>query len=143
MTDTKLKPASLLGCELRPLTKDESLLMLRISIAKLEGDPDQVFADELGFQGKVLFARLNAHGLKVDKQLILMLTVLAETPGDLVMWAWTLFNMQKNGERLTLKDWADAFALGVPTKEAYHKVWDGQKDKDGRNLLDLPSTWVL
>jgi hypothetical protein len=44
----------------------------------------------------------------------------------------------------TLENWGmRLFPNGMPTEEAFEKIWDAQKSEKGGNLLDGDTVWKL
>lgn len=138
------KPPSLLGADIRPMTDTELGYLMQCSLAApLRGVADQAFANELGFQGKVMFARCKYHGVDIERGLLAFLCVISNSPAKLVMWVWTLHNTEFNGVH-TVEHWAmNLFPNGLPTEEAFQKAWDAQKSEKGGNLLDGDTVWKL
>jgi hypothetical protein len=142
------KPPSLLGTELRPMTEEESRYFLQCSLhPDFRTAVDQGFADQAGFSGKVMFARCKHHGIEIERGLFLFLCVTSNTPAKLVMWVWTLHNAKSTGYlsgMATLETWGmRLFPNGMPTEEAFEKIWDAQKSEKGGNLLDGDTVWKL
>jgi hypothetical protein len=145
------KLESLLGCEVRPMTEDESrvlvtLLMTRDSgtITKFDAD----LRDKDVFPYLVLVGRLEAFKklspkLDIDMPVQILCGLLCDRPGNSVMWAYTLNEMfVKLGKKVTMGDWIEEFPNGVPTEGAYEKTWEAQKNR-GANFIDDFGYWSL
>ncbi len=127
---------TLVDYETRPMTSKESEFFMKVHLC---GDIplDEVLAMSIC---KLIHNRL-PECFEVDAKLLLLVGELSGgSPGNGVMWAYTLFkNNIHNLDDLTFK-----FADGFPTDEAYHSLWLSQKvhdEKSGDNLLDRPDTW--
>lgn len=127
------------------LSSDQSDLLLRLMVVAKGRLLDEVQADSLDdvdFLGKVFSRRLVAHGVRVHIGAALFVLSLQETPAHAVLWAWTLFNMQRDDNHvISLSDVCWAFPDGFPTSAAYSACWDAQK-VGGANALDNSETWV-
>ena len=130
----------------RPLTKDESEVFVTLLFAQ---NPDlkeplnralvAKYGDAPG--SRIMLGRLTTHadGVLPEARLAFLLDLVSEgNPGNLVMWAWTLYRMSKQlGHKLvTLDDFASTFPSGVPDSSAYSEVWAEQKTCGGGNALD-------
>ena len=127
------------------LSSNQSDLLLRLMVVAKGRLLDEVQADSLDdvdFLGKVFSRRLVAHGVRVHIGAALFVLFLQETPAHAVLWAWTLFNMQRDDDHvISLSDVCMAFPNGFPTPDAYSACWDAQK-VGGANALDNSETWV-
>ena len=127
------------------LSSYQSDLLLRLLVVAKGRLLDEVQADSLDdvdFLGKVFSRRLVAHGVRVHIGAALFVLSLQETPAHAVLWAWTLFNMQRDDNHvISLSDICMAFPNGFPTPDAYSACWDAQK-VGGANALDNSETWV-
>jgi len=87
----------------------------------------------MGFQ--ILLSRLKPYGVKVSLWTVLFLAAACKTPGDAVLWAYTLTHMAKRnpGAIITIGKWTDAFPMGLPNEEAKRAVWDAQKAHGNRH----------
>ena len=125
----------------RPMTIEESHLLVMI----LSSDRDEVELTENDFRGflpAVFAKRLAYHQVKVSAGLFYFITSLLRTPAHATVWVWTLANMRKDPTGIiTISQWVNTFAEGVPTEQSYDTAWDSQKDPRGGNLLDQPKTW--
>lgn len=144
----------LLGCEVREMTQDESILFMQATLAEEDAQraaPDYVaeeMAKDHGYQ--IITKRMAAHGVRTTLMLKLFLVTISENPAHLVLWVYTLAHIQaKNpGSLVTIHVWGDHFPDGVPTKGAYDSVWGAQKrsSEDGPNTstdnwLDYHVSW--
>lgn len=141
----------LLDAELRPMTDKESRIFIAIAMSSLEAR-EEMAEQSQAFQ--MLSKRLEYHEVEVDLGLIILISALCKSPGELVMWAYTLFLMQEGKSCVTLDDFMmGPFAMGVPTESAYEQAWDAQKiagdERDDAgpamlsadNWLDRLETW--
>lgn len=127
-----------------PMDHEQAELLTRIIINedKLKTLITETSFDTAGFIGKVFAQRLVACGVKVHMSAAIFALSLMERPGDAVMWTWTLFNMQHDGDHVvTINDLVYKFPSGFPTRESYDKCWDAQK-VGSANGLDDQRIWV-
>jgi hypothetical protein len=102
----------------------------------------------------VLAHRLDATGWlnSIEPNVIAFCASLCNTPGRVVLWAYTLARMASLQSPVTFEpdSWTDwnAFGNGVPTDEGYAQAWEFQKgqthglvDIHAGNLLDLEDCW--
>lgn len=146
--------------DLRPLTPDETKVFIGLAIAGLSSDesgldapqPLSYFDDKLDgmpFPLRVLLIKLEHTGLNYSPAAILFLGLISGTPGEAVMWAYTLFRASRDGNPLTLVGLTgepdSPFAMGVPTEKALHAAWDAQKEPGAPlgNALDRADTWMV
>ena len=142
----------LLGTQTRPMTDEESRLFFALTTAEMESDEKAInglhsfMADSLLF--KVLQKRLESVGLDklVSKSLQMFVSAYADTPGQVVMWAFTLARMiEEHKRKVTLSDWTMRFPMGMPTTEASDERWDAQKGhimkQECDNCLDDLDNW--
>ena len=118
--------------ETRPMTNDESELLIRLMMI-----PRIPKSEVLEISMCNLINKRLPEGFEVDGKLLLLVGDLTKgSPGNGVMWAFTLYkNNVKNVDELV-----NVFPNGFPTDEAYHACWKNQKD-GGTNILDRPETW--
>jgi hypothetical protein len=153
------KPISFLDLkadELRRMDADEAKALINVSIIPEFNEPvsaQQVQAIltkdgelKLPFGLAVLIQRLTLTQAKYAPAVVMMAGILSNSPGDAVMWAYTLFLLAQHNNAVTLDDLImGPFAEGFPTDEAKARIWDAQK-KPGAplgNLLDAKETWEL
>ena len=130
----------------RPLIKDESQVFAYLLFAQ---NPDlkeplnralvAKYGDAPG--SRIMLGRLTTHAddvLPEARLAFLIDLVSGGNPGNLMMWAWTLYCMSKRSGRklVTLDDFAWTFPSGVPDSSAYSEVWAEQKTCGGGNALD-------
>jgi len=101
--------------------------------------------DHFCFQ--VMSKRLQASGQKVQLPTMLFLASLCQTPGDAVMWAYTLCDIAErlNVEFVGLHELTQMFPDGFPTDTARLACWDAQKDSNAPigNAMDDMTSWRL
>ena len=141
--DTLENYNGMLGLKVRPMTEVESRLFIILSITPekvVESQREQMSdPKKIPFVIAVLVSRLQ-DPLLVDLKTILLCSSFCRTPGQSVMWAFTLTRMleRKNWQRITIDDWVNAFPMGIPIEEEQLKAWDAQK-RTGlppRNMTD-------
>jgi hypothetical protein len=154
------KPLSFLDLnadELRRMDDDEAKMLITVNFAPGFKEPmtAQQLLDFLSQDGKtqlpfglaVLVQRLGLTQGKYSPAAVMLAAQLSVSPGESVMWAYTLFLLaQQNNNIVTLDDLImGPFADGFPTDKAKARIWDAQK-KPGAplgNLLDAKETWEL
>lgn len=148
------KLQSLLGCKTRRMTEDESKLLLHLLMLDMhkKGDAILKIDDDLRerevFVYLVLSKRLEGFNtispkLEVDTAVQIMCTMLCDTPGKAVIWAYTLNELfVKLGHEVAMDDWVNEFPDGVPMEEEYQRVWEAQKS-GGANMIDDFKNWSL
>jgi hypothetical protein len=76
-------------------------------------------------------ARLQLFQYKIeDHRLILFLSLMAQSPGNAVMYLWYLqYWSKKNGfvYSITLENLCELFPMGFPSLDDMSKIWDSQK----------------
>lgn len=143
---------------IRPMTKEESLLLVTLTMSELTNPgihdiEDQMQALRAFPMFKILDDRLRRNGAEADMSLKAMVIDLSRSPGEIVMWAYTLHRMQEElRRRPTLEDFSTTyFPIGVPTELAYSRMWDSQKlNKFGidrpsvgsDNFIDYQEAWL-
>lgn len=146
---TKAPIPSLLEAKVSPMTVEQSRML--ITVLAFETDrPEKVFGYEdaktAGPITQILWWRIDPCKIKLHLGLAMWLATLSKgNPGNAVMWAWALREMQirKNyGSPITTKDWVDFFPMGVPTQEGLSTTWDAQK-RSGGNVLDNADSWIM
>lgn len=85
------------------------------------------------FSYKVLDRRSAAIGLVLTEPAKLFLSVLCNSPGEIVMYLYVLRNADTHHSMVSI---ADMFKDGFPTQEALSESWEAQK-KSGCNMLDF------
>lgn len=119
--------------ETRPMTSDESEFLMNLMMITTEIPMGEILAIPMC---NLINQRL-PEGFEVDGKLLLLVGDLTKgSPGNGVMWAFTLYkNNVKN-----VDEFVNIFPYGFPTDEAYHECWNNQK-YGGTNILDRPETW--
>lgn len=152
MNTTLISPkASLLGCEVQEMSSGQATNLLALLMAEKSAitsllkafTADSDFAGE--FQAQVFIKRLDLCGkTTLTEALALWVLSLCSSPAEIVMWAYTLVQMQKKtpGSRISLETWVNSFPDGVPTERALEASWDAQKSDDGGNTLDTLDPWT-
>ena len=90
--------------EHREMTSQESAMVTQIMLTSmtandhpLNGDAVDMFlsaTEPLSFPEAVLLQRLQLHKIRVSGAVALIVLALSRTPGDIVMWCWTLHHMK-------------------------------------------------
>jgi len=154
------KLPGLFDCKVRPLTKDESMLFLQVSLMEMKGGDalqkiDKEIREKQDFLYMVMTSRLESFKeisptLDVGIGPQMFCTMISDRPGKIVMWAHTLNELfVKQGRQVTMSDWAMSFPMGVPTEEEYERMWDLQKvtPEPGifatDNMVDDFKSWSL
>lgn len=110
----------------------------------LMADPDKKLNTEKPFLYKVIEKRVQYcfnYAIN-DARLIMILCILAVSPGCAVMYLTYLqyYCKNKSKKTLTIEDLGNIFPRGFPCEDDLHKLWDAQKVKPNRggsdNLLD-------
>ncbi len=149
-----LDPAyrGLLGCESRPMTKDEKVYFGLLELnAKVQGVclPDALSKD---FHYKALTKRLSAHHVRTSFEARLFVTTQCRNPADAVLWAYTMACMQfdrPRGDALRVADVLTPWAKQLPTEAAVAAAWEAQKVAAAEHLsapitgnwLDVATVW--
>lgn len=127
----------LLELETVPMTKEQSDTFIRCVMgdhpeeeADFRAKMHSKLMDNFGYA--VLYKRLEVvAGIanKVSTFVTLFLTTLCKSPGDAVMWAYTLdyIYVLENGQNIDMNVLTSYFPMGFPTEDARHKAWDEQK----------------
>jgi hypothetical protein len=128
-----------------PMTQEESEIFIKCCLAEKE-KPDAPFEinDKTPFLMRIMDSWLAHTETQVTFWTALFVAMLSRTPGDVVMWVYTLNLLQKkNNKKVDTMDLAIAFLWGFPTEEGRNKIWKSQKTENGTNLLDKAETWGL
>jgi hypothetical protein len=150
--------------DIRPLTNDESQVFMTLLMAEQEAEkepgglkpfdrqnmdnnrrPDVLKEMASGFGFRVFAARMHPT-TQLSQELFIFLLTTMKSPGEAVMWCYTLHRMfQAEQKLLTIGDWANEFPMGLPTREAMSKCWDYQKGGthglQTDNLIDQGDYW--
>lgn len=146
-TATKTYP-SLLGGATVPMTLEQSKVFM--SCIMQEGAThgsrhfDTSVAQKMGPIGQILYSRIGLANVRITLELALWCSILSESPGIIVLWAWTLreLSILYAGREVTMTDWTQHFPMGVPTPEEYSRVWQAQKvSGNPDNGLDAVAVW--
>jgi hypothetical protein len=143
----------LLNANTRAMTEEETDIMLKMMMAEMQfkktgSDPqgDQMEEQLYGFGPYAILKSRLANPTTL--YLRVFISMLCKTPGDAVMWAYTLYLMwcDKGGDKdqpLDLEIFTEYFPWGVPEADEYKVIWDEQKDPDSplSNLLDNQKLW--
>lgn len=141
----KVMVPGLLGCETRLMDEDEMNFLMALSLLDSKGAEETpeskgLLESDPGYT--IIKSRLEHQGGSASDEAIIICSDMARgIPGRMVMWAYTLFRIQKiTGNPVTLQKLCFHMPDGVPTEEAYRKAWEGQKCKtlglEGDNALD-------
>lgn len=145
------RPQSLLDvpeAQRAPMTRDDTRAYVQMSFAD-EGGEDTPIARALDglpaqppAQVRLIIGRMRAGGdVLVRLPAIILVSCFCRSPGDCVLWAYTLVVLtQQLGRAVRVPDLAEAFPWGFPTEEGARLIWDAQKDSEG-NRLDRPESW--
>ena len=92
---------------------------------------------------QLIKGRLESLHYTLDEKTQIMLSFIAQTPGDIVMYIYYLAYKakQKNKNVITFDDFVDIFPMGYFSKTQLDEAWDAQKIK-GQNLLDYPEASI-
>lgn len=127
----------------RPLTPDETRVFLVCCLNSNRQTPlPDVPTDILGYH--ILHGRLDFAKADVDPWLQMLCTNFSTSPGEAVMWAYTLAEMfhRKASGQLMADDFATFFPMGIPTEAARQSCWEAQKgDGPLGNLMDKQENW--
>lgn len=146
-----------------PMTESQSKLFVSLMFAEkapenaalnsMTVDELLAFAKQEGAMDVFVFAvfaqRLKAakiENVRYSYFTVLFLASLCTTPGEAVLWAWSLFRATAKADKaIKVYDLADSFPMGFPTEEAIHEAWDAQKGEPGSgidNRLDREEAWA-
>lgn len=140
----------------RPMTPEESAMFFKMTMTPdFIATPDGI-EEALGEQGMAIFAiAVMIKRLQNVKPLsnyslnaILFVTSLCDSPGKVVMWAYTLAEETRKGGVCNMSALVDLFPHGFPTDAGYSQIWDAQKlsreergDGWNDNWLDTQAAW--
>ena len=134
--------------EIRPMTKDESEVMItgmfntsKETIAELE---IRIPAKEIPFGLKVMLARGKMYSYTFNIPALLMISAICSNLGSITMYlTYIQYWCKKNNvSHYTLDEFGQMFPLGVFTERALEAAWDSQKVRrdtstsTSDNLLD-------
>lgn len=129
--------------KVQPMSAAISRIFLIILTETPQAMVDEIF--ELLPATRILANRIPKESSeKIDREVVAFCGCLCESPGDSVMWAYTLHLLSKKYTRVTISVLAEEFPEGFPTKEARELVWESQKRPGQRpdNWLDYAETWA-
>ena len=140
-----------------PMTKEQSEMFIKCffadQTAKTKGETFNLsIAEQCGALGQILFYRLDVAKVPVSVGLAIFLMQMSNgSPGELVMWAYTMNRIyDKQRKLLTMDVLSEHFPWGFPHEKERHRLWDAQKvHEHGRefhgtdNMVDLTETWSL
>ena len=74
--------------------------------------------------------RIQLSGGHVIEESVLIFLALScvRTPGDAVMWAYTLTKMVEKGGDLSMDDFVAEFPMGFPGESETLRIWEAQKE---------------
>lgn len=103
-----------------------------------EAPPEDVLSDPMF---RLVDLRATALGLTFSSTVVTWLAVIAESPGEAVMYLSVLGFRFGKEHLVTMDDVVATFPLGFLSREALSKMWDAQKTDEGQNGLDLFSSY--
>lgn len=155
----KGKLKSLMGCETRPMSEEETKIMLVLIWTKEDdklAEIDQQLREKKCFQYMVMVKRLEclkaiSPNVEIGFGPKIFCSLISQTTGQVVMWSYTLNEMfLKYGHKITMNDFVEEFPMGVPLDEEYKKVWELQKKNEEErggeyndNKIDDFSNWGI
>lgn len=136
----------MLKAEVRPLTKGEAAMLLKLLAVDIAGKQVDEVPDTVDFPlaYKILTSRAKWGGVDFTPNAAFFLSFVSSTPGEAVMYAAALKAVQtRAGGKVDLTTVIDrGFPMGVPTKEELHRIWDDQKvNLTPDNALDHSNSW--
>jgi hypothetical protein len=140
----------LFGSQYTPMEEELCYSMARLILGEDEIDKDKNLRDDLEKKrlglSSLFYLRVQyLHSYEVSLAIPLLVGLIAESPGEAVVYAnylqYEAFN--RNKRRLGMQDICFIFPMGFPSKAALRKAWDLQKVErrnqyDSDNLLDYP-----
>lgn len=131
-----------------PMDKEISSVLIRLLASKEVGSV--IYSDLMEqklFHFMVGVKRAEVWGIKVHKDVMVMIAVLASGPGAVVMYLHAIYQkqleLQERGEdrEVDLTDMCHMFAAGFPDAQTMEQAWDVQKaprhNYGGDNLIDI------
>jgi hypothetical protein len=137
----------LLDRKTEPMTEEQSRMFMTCVMADITGPDEEkdakvreAFEDHLGAQ--VFLRRLEVTGTEVSVPLTLFLLSMCKTPGDAVMWAYTVHAIAVTHglDKVSTNELAEAFPMGFPTEESIEQAWGSQK-KEGEPAGNMVDNW--
>lgn len=153
--DTKYH--GLLDCDVAAM--NEKLSHRFIAMSKLPEDSKLIISSYRDLQKEsfpfaVMLKRIEVYKTDnyelqnvLDKSMLVFIGLLFKTPGDAVMWAYTLnyiyllnvkYNKSFSG-KVTMQTIAETFPMGLPTEKSLQECWDKQK---GKNMGEDCDNWI-
>ena len=138
------------------LSKEETNLFLHLTMSEMSGsNPPPDMVEELMRQAapSIITSRISHAGVPWEKVVNLPALLFLSTmdtmrsPGQCVMWAYTLLYMYaKYGRQVNIDLLSNVFPNGFPTLESYDEMWDKQKGHNMKidkldNYLDTSECW--
>jgi len=146
---------SLLTAKTVPMDEETTELFLKCVLAEKALQKENKLrrfgykeAEDVGLIGEILYSRLHeADGPLISFPLGLFIVHLANgNPAKAVLWAYTLFKMNKGKIMLTFTDLSEFFPIGFPSESEFERVWDSQKGhlhgEKCDNMLDNEEIWT-
>lgn len=138
----------------RPLTEQESKLMINLVFLELNGKDLPEEQEPRDFLYQVIKRRCEVANIKMTQALMILLAGISESPGTAVMYTYSLAveAAKRNQQVINLDTFCQhAFPMGVPTKEVLDSVWDEQKVRSvagegaarSDNMVDDFDHWPL
>jgi len=126
---------------LEPLNHEGVSIVTKVGM--MEADEHDFNESEAGAMYQIIKKRLAYHSVPCTKHLILYLCTLVTNPGAAVLFAHTVGCIYATVEReVTVLDFYERFAEGMPSAYTLSKAWDDQKD-EGANHVDYEDTWTI
>lgn len=95
---------------------------------------------EEGLAFQIMSDRISRNNTAASPWLLLFLSILCESAGDAVLWAFTVHHAFIRGNKATYKlsQFCNDFPMGLPSEAHRSKVWKAQKAADAKfgNRLD-------
>jgi hypothetical protein len=142
--------------ESRPMTENESRLMMKLLIA--EKNPQQLKESteedlkQEPFQLQILRGSIkNRFTVELSEPATLFVSLIISSAGEAIMYlTYIQYKAKKeNIRRVTLESLCHWFPIGFPTQDSLRDIWDSQKVKrpddftsGSDNLLDYPKAGV-
>jgi len=121
-----------------PLNQDQFMIFMVLMDIKEDDDRlDKLYTASGNPRLQMIIGRLKSLDYTLDEKTQIMLSFIAQTPGDIVMYIYYLAYKakQKNKDIITFDDFVDIFPMGYFSKKQLDEAWDAQKI-EGQNLLD-------
>ena len=124
-----------------PLSPDQFTVFL--TLLSIEDKEVEDLYEKTGGIRMIIEGRLGALKYTLDKKTQIMLSFIAQTPGDAIMYVYYLAYKakEKKKDNITFDDFVDIFPMGYFSKKQLDDAWDAQKI-GGQNLLDYPEASI-